>query len=363
MSSREIERWFTNGETSHMKLRILILAIIYLLIPVQYVYSATSASDGIDILRFKELQILAVDVDVMLPLGWAQDDKELIKSTASGALKTLGNLKSDLLDFDLPNEIEAVRAYHLERIDRMAALYTNLDKKSSDEIEAGYANIQIFSDARYKDVDAIYGKYLLKEELPSNFDQIQEETRFASSKEDIEAYTAATQFIKNREFNKAVDLLEELEPKYKDSPFTASILLRLSDCLISAERDVLHGPLAVDDVENGEAILQKIVTGKTYSPVLAEAFVKWRSVVQTNNHGMSNMSAIPNNEYNERRWELVQAIKEYLKTSQNDVWARAQIRSLLAWPNINRGGPYGNDNLIYYGRMYLDISGEEEKPA
>ena len=67
------------------------------------------------------------------------------------------------------------------------------------------------------------------------------------------------------------------------------------------------------------------------------------------------MSLIPNDEYNAKRWELVQIIKEYLKKNPNDVWAKAQVNLLLALPNIGRGGLMGNDNLFYYASLYSDI--------
>jgi len=68
--------------------------------------------------------------------------------------------------------------------------------------------------------------------------------------------------------------------------------------------------------------------------------------------GMSNMSDIPNLEYNLKRWQAIQTIKQHVKDNPDDVWAKAQVNLLLGLPNIGRGGPFGNYNLNHWGMLY-----------
>ena len=67
---------------------------------------------------------------------------------------------------------------------------------------------------------------------------------------------------------------------------------------------------------------------------------------------MSNMSSIPNQEYNIKRWRVIETIHDYLDRNPKDAWANRQVKSLLAIPNITRGGDMGNDNLLHWANLY-----------
>jgi len=75
---------------------------------------------------------------------------------------------------------------------------------------------------------------------------------------------------------------------------------------------------------------------------------------------MSNMSEIPNWQYNLKRWQVIKTIKRYLKTHPDDAWANAQLGLLLSLPNIYRDGPFGNDNLSHWGKLYTNIESKTE---
>jgi len=97
-----------------------------------------------------------------------------------------------------------------------------------------------------------------------------------------------------------------------------------------------------------------------YSPVLFDAFLRWRTLTQGLEYGMSNFSKIPNWEYNKKRKRLIEIIKTYTKEHPDDIWARKQIKLLLFLPNISRGGLMGNSNLIFWGKLYLDMQRENQ---
>jgi len=70
---------------------------------------------------------------------------------------------------------------------------------------------------------------------------------------------------------------------------------------------------------------------------------------------MAQLAEIPNQIYNEKRWQVIQTIKKHLTKEPEDLWAKAQINLLLDLPNISRKGEHGNDNLIHWGILYTDI--------
>jgi hypothetical protein len=54
-----------------------------------------------------------------------------------------------------------------------------------------------------------------------------------------------------------------------------------------------------------------------------------------------------------KRKELMAKIRAYVKDHPQDAWAKAQIRQLLGFGNISRGGLMGNDTLNYMGMLYM----------
>ena len=60
---------------------------------------------------------------------------------------------------------------------------------------------------------------------------------------------------------------------------------------------------------------------------------------------MSNMSEIPNDEYDRKRWSIVEIIEQYLEKHPDDAWAKTQISLLMELPIIERGGLMGNSEI------------------
>ena len=92
-----------------------------------------------------------------------------------------------------------------------------------------------------------------------------------------------------------------------------------------------------------------------YSQVLFDAFLRWRTLTQSLEYGMSNFSKIPNWDYNKKRKRLIEIIKTYAKEHRDDIWAGKQIKLLLFLPNISRGCFVGNYNFSFWASLYLDM--------
>ncbi len=301
--------------------------------------------DALDLLRYIELQILAVDNDVSLPLGWASDDKKMIHEYAAEGAKELARLDKKLTGMDLSPKVKPVRQALSGMIQRYQALLYKLHKKKDDDIKKAYIEIHDFSKSRAEKISVIYRSYLDAEQMPEAFDSKEEEAACAESPADRKEYLKAVKMIKDDKLSEAIAILKGLRGRYQGKPFWACATLRLSDALI-------HREDSAEDMDGATQLLNDIVDSGIYAPVLAEAYEKWRSREQFMNHGMSNYSEIPNKDYNLKRLKLMSTIKEYLKLNPKDLWARVQINQILALPNINRGGEVGNDNLIYTYKLY-----------
>ena len=129
----------------------------------------------------------------------------------------------------------------------------------------------------------------------------------------------------------------------------------------ASDKAILRLKYIKEQVENLDTpkvckdILEGIVNGNDYSPVLFDAFLRWRTLTQSLEYGMSNFSKIPNWDYNKKRKRLIEIIKTCAKEHRDDIWAGKQIKLLLSLPNISRDGLMGNYNLSFWASLYLDM--------
>ncbi len=334
------------------KVKILVLVISSLVFGGTHSYA--SVEDEVHLLRQHEFKIDEVEIEMAYFLGWQPEEKQAMRLAAREAVAKLDDIKKSLLELSLPEEPDGARDYYVLIADGLKNIYSGIEEKSQELIDKEFEGLHKDVSEKYaKDASPVFDHYQRSEKLPESFDAIAEEAKFANTEEDRNEYLSATKLIDLKEYRDAYDRLAKLRAQYKGTPFEKCVLLRMSDCLIMDDSDF-------GNVMDGERILSEIVNNKQYHPVLFESFSKWRSVYQSNNYGMSNYSEIPNDEYNEKRWEIVQLIKEYMKQSPNDLWAKKQVIALLETPNIRRGGEFGNSNLISYTQFYYpDISPEK----
>jgi len=235
---------------------------------------------SIEDIRFVDLQIDAVTIDMHRYLGWFFDKKDMMKKASVKAIDDLRTIKDYLQKISFTDDLSELRDVNLTIIDMLIQTYNNIDIKQEEVIRKDFAE--------YRE---IYCQYIKK--------------------------------------------FEEYSQKQ-------SSVEKLSDCLIISDPNEEDN---IFDLEKRITLLSEILDAEEYSPVLFEAFNKWRTQKQLFWHGLSNMSEIPNWEYNLKRWKVVQTIKKYIETNSDDVWAKTQVRLLLDLPNVGRGGHFGNDVL------------------
>ena len=138
--------------------------------------------------------------------------------------------------------------------------------------------------------------------MPKNITD--EENKIFKDDNDRQAYIKALNLIKQKKYKDAHTILQGLFKKYRGQILEANIVSRIVDC-----SEMSNEP----DIENDLKLITNILDRNEYSPVLYDLFEKWRALYQEYNHGMSNMSDIPNDEYDKKRWGIVKIIEEYLE--------------------------------------------------
>ena len=306
---------------------------------------------GLDDIRFVELQIEAVTIDMHRYLGWFPDEKEMLKKASVKALDDLELIKDYLRQLDFAEQLIELKESNLTITDMLIGIYDGIELKDQNDIKESFAELNRLYSQYSKKLEEVIQKNEPVAKLPEDFDSKKEEIKLVQNQQDRQAYLNAVELIKERRFGQAYKGLTNLKGKYKDTAFGNCIKM-MSDCLLMSEPN--NQGDSIFNPEGGMAFLSDILDNREYSPVLFDAFYKWRTQTQSFWHGMSNMSDIPNWQYNLKRWQAVQTIRQHLKTNPEDVWANAQVGLSLNLPNIGRGGPFGNDNLSHWGMLYLD---------
>lgn len=347
-------------QTFLRSIRIILFAAVAVIFNTLSFAETNEVSDYLDDMVHIEFQISAVTTDMYMYLGWFPDKKDWIKEASDKAIADLEELEKRLANLKTPEELVSLRDANNSVITNLKAIYSGIENKESEDIKGAFQSFNKLHAKFSEDFKHALEKYRDMQELPQDFNPLLEELKLANNQEDKDTYQNAVQLINEKKYNQAYEILSQLKVKYGGLPFENCILLRISDCGLKADSD-LDVKDKLEMKEDGLAVLTQIVNKKAYSPVLYEAFYKWRTTEQYYNHGMSNMSHIPNKEYNKKRWEIIQVIKERLKNMPDDLWAQEQVDLLLSLPNITRGGPMGNHNLEHWGSLYVDLSKFEDK--
>jgi hypothetical protein len=105
-------------------------------------------------------------------------------------------------------------------------------------------------------------------------------------------------------------------------------------------------------IEKYKAILDQ----KQYSIYLFESWLKWRTVTQQYN-GLSKMSEIPNNEYDNVREHVALTILNKISANSKDKMAINEFLLMATHDIVRRFGAYqfGNQNTIEYHEIFDDV--------
>ena len=282
-----------------MNLSLISVLLFLVSSPLVFANGMSPIEKNIFELKYISIRVADVENDMSLPIGWGNSQKEW-KQPAQKAVVDLKIIKQDLMNLTIPPELEDLKPKMVNIIDRLTEAYTGIENKPKQQIKSGMDSFWEESEKFIDDVKEKAGKYL-KLTLPKNITD--EENKIFKDDNDRQAYIKALNLIKQKKYKDAHTILQGLFKKYRGQILEANIVSRIVDC-----SEMSNEP----DIENDLKLITNILDRNEYSPVLYDLFEKWRALYQEYNHGMSNMSDIPNDEYDKKRWGIVKIIEEYL---------------------------------------------------
>lgn len=314
-----------------------------------YIKTGSAAEQYLDSLRYCALQMEAVLIDMELYLRWSPGDEQMTEEVGDEAISRLADLKKEMPNLATPEPCTDVARAFFRLADALQGIYTDVAAKDEEGIEEEFQRFEGPCSAYREELE----RFVI-EPLPAEDVDIPAPQPVFQHKEHKEPYDRALRHMEDREYGKAYKILADLRRRYPGNHF---ILLGISDCAVRAsfvdtERAQMADLAEEDPEERAIEILEDIVGGDSYSPLLCEAWLKWRTLTQSHWHGVSNYSDIPNWDYNVRRAALVRTISDHVSNNPGDLWARGQKEALLSLPNIQRGGLTGNTNLTLWGLLY-----------
>ena len=338
---------------------IILFLVITFISPLASANPLTPNEYGLFQLDLAMKQIMAVDNDMYLLLGWRYDEKDIWPEQVQGFLKELGELKNHIRSLELPEDLTELQKGYMLLIDERSDLYSGIELKEDDAISAGYANIREKAEKYGAIFQTLLQKHLSLEDLPEGFYIFNAELELIRNEEDRAAYREAVNLLENQGYIESYNALAALREKYRNTRIEGSILLKLAECLYAGMVEVqeyraggpYHGEHALD-------YLSEIMDSGKYYLILDKAFDDWMSGEQFMNHGASNWSDMPNKMYNQKRWEVVETINRHLEDHPNDAWAKWQILVIMSKPNITRGGAFGNSSLNHFATKYMDLKND-----
>ncbi|MBN1493409.1 MAG: hypothetical protein JW938_04615 [Candidatus Omnitrophica bacterium] len=344
-----------------MRLFILCMMVLFFICPIAFTYEAEREYEHLS-LWYSHTQLRAGMNDMFLVLGWFPEETDMLKDMSTRVIKDLDEVSSFLLAHTYSKDFKPFQDYMLEMVAMVKDIYTDIDSKDPEDYNRAFDAFSVYAN----DAAEQFNEYLMNETelgMPEEGEIIDSltvyESSFAHTADDAQQYQDAIRLMDDEKFDEAFKIVEEMYTQYQDGPFHDALAVAITDCLERIDSEVIIAE-GMEDTEFSLYVLSEIVEKKEYSPLFYKAFYRWRTIEQYFNHGMSNMSEIPNKMYNEKRWEIMKVIHGHLIDHPHDTWAWDQRNLLMILPIIERGGPCGNTALLHWGQLYTDIGHEHE---
>ena len=94
----------------------------------------------LDDLKFVEMQISSVVIDMQRYLGWFPDDKNMMKKAAVKAIDDLINIKNYLNQLKFTNDLTDLKDISISALDSLVKIYDGIELKSLEDIGAEFAS-------------------------------------------------------------------------------------------------------------------------------------------------------------------------------------------------------------------------------
>ena len=314
-----------------------------------HAYALTGIEKGILKVEYIGQRVFAIESEMELPMS-SEANHMKWRQPSHKAIKDLDKTRRGLAELILAPEAAGLRLKLEGVIDALKRIYDGIERKSAQQIEKEFINFWNAND-RYGGLlkDKFNAHFRLN--LSKDFDIKNEELKLFKNGIDRALYEKSRILIREKKFKEANSILQELLKSYEGHILEGSIASLIIDCFENTQSD-LEGR---GDWAYSLGLMTKILNNGKYNLALYALFTKWRTVYQKDYYGMSSMAEIPNDEYNQKRWNVVRVIQKYLEKNPGDMWARAQIVLLMGIPIIERGSPdspMSNTNLFHCVNLF-----------
>jgi hypothetical protein len=280
---------------------------------------------------------------------------ELVKITLEGAVNAVEEAMRQIEPVVMPAECVNVQKTFALYLERMRTFYQAGPKGETGEAIARHWQLTQKAHEAYKTAaDATFAEFQadFKASGMGKMDAAPEiKAAFAQALKMYDAGNTADAF----------GLLELLAEKTAGTAAEHHCLVKMADCWLHSDHFanmMEQGDADLVSGDEGLKYLTRVVESKFYSPVLAEAFLRWR-VTEQSKRGDSNYAVIPNHYYNKIRTELIEVIQAHIAKHPADAWAQQQLTNLVLADNIKRGLGISNTNVHWWGLFFAGENGEE----
>lgn len=329
-----------------MRYLLLALLLVGCLASSTFANGLSNTEKGIIQLEYIGRQVQAIENDLRLYYMAKLEDRPDVEPTED--IKQLKQLNQELGSLNLPQEIIDLKPELTSVINKLINNCTGILKKDENTRDKEFDEFWKLVNSYNEQLKLKIEKYLSIPKLDKNFNPITEDTKLFADTNDQAMFKKAMSYMDKKQHQDAVDILNPLLKKYKNKPAEGSILVNIVDCYIAKENPADKGASKEEDSLN---LLTDYVNRKQYSPHIQRIYLQWRTLEQSWNHGASNFSEMPNDQYNKVLWDLTEVVEKYIEQNPNDYWAKFQILLLMDTPIIERWGrgyQYGNTMALDY---------------
>ena len=118
----------------------------------------TSSRAGIDDIKFSELQISAVKIDMHRYLGWFPDDKELLRKASLKAIDDLAAIKVYLGQITLGGREKQLAETNISIINKLMQIYDGIAKKDAEAVRMEFKEYVAMYYQYEKDYETVTGQ-------------------------------------------------------------------------------------------------------------------------------------------------------------------------------------------------------------
>ncbi len=320
--------------------KVVIIASVFLFAFAGNVFAAglSEVEKAIFELEHIGMQVQSVENEMSLYLAQEHKDSPNYNKGASvkpakKAVQDLNKIKSNLSALSLPSELNDLKTEFTQVIERLSDIYSAVSKKVKIDEEKEFTIFWAMVETYNNKLKTVIEKYLKIPQGFKDFNLVAHEAALFDAQDKEKFLKADDLIVKEKKYVEASAILNDLLPRYKNTPAEGIVISRLADCGEMGGDEIYK---AQGDPEYVLKLLDDFILRKSYSPNIQKIFLQWRTLRQMYDNGLSNWSGIPNEKYISALWGVKEGIESYIAAHPEDEWAKIQLLLLMDTRIIER---------------------------